>query len=207
VTGGRRLARIWRHTFFLTNSKARTMSGSQQGRRRGPGGAGTWGSMLAIVADRAVEAAAAVLMLAMLAVVVLGVGCRMANQPLVWTDELAQYLLVWLGFLGWVIASRRQSHIRITVLLVRLPRLLRVGLEIAIQLAIVLLALILIWQAGPLIRRNIDVEAVTLPFPSAMLYVLLPVLAIVLVAQAAKEIRGVLRYGDVSRSDPGAGAL
>ena len=146
-------------------------------------------------------------MLAMLSVVVIGVVFRAANSPLVWTDELAQYLLVWLGFVGWIIASRRQSHIRITMLLDRLPLYLRRSFEIVIQLAIILFAAILIWQAGPLIKRNIDVETVTLPFPSAMLYVLLPVLGLTLVIQAALEIRAVVRGVGSPRQGPGASAL
>jgi TRAP-type C4-dicarboxylate transport system permease small subunit len=155
------------------------------------------------LADRLVEAIAVVLMMAMLGTVVLGVAFRAAGAPLVWTDELAQYLLVWLGFVGWIIASRRQSHIRITVLLDRLPVLMRRTLEIAIQLAIVALAAILTWQAGPLIRRNLDVETVTLPFPSAMLYVLLPVLGLSLVVQAVIEIREVLAGAPRVRPEPG----
>lgn len=157
--------------------------------------------------DRGVEAAAVLVMLSLLATVVAGVVTRMANQPLVWTDELAQYLLVWLGFLGWIIGVRRQSHIRIVTFVDRLPRVGRVAFEVLAQLGILTLAAIMIWHAGPLIRRNIDVEAVTLPFPTAMLYVLLPVVGVVLVAQALFEIHRTLSRGDRPRDTSGATGL
>lgn len=144
-------------------------------------------------ADRLVEALAVVLMLAMLGVVILGVASRAVNSPLVWTDELAQYLLVWLGFLGWIIATRRGNHIRVTIGLELLPASVRWLGEVAVQLAIIVFAAVLMWQSGPLIRRNLDVETVTLPFPSAMLYVMLPVLAIALLAQAVADIALLLR--------------
>jgi TRAP-type C4-dicarboxylate transport system permease small subunit len=150
--------------------------------------------------DRCVELVAVVLMLAMLGTVVLGVATRSAGRPVVWTDELAQYLLVWLGFVGFILASRRGSHIRVTVLLDRFPERLRKLLEVAIRLAIVVFAAVLIWQAGPLIRRNIDVETVTLPFPAAVLYVLLPVLGLALAVQAAVDIGDIVRVGP-ARSD------
>jgi TRAP-type transport system small permease protein len=159
------------------------------------------------MADAILHAAAVLLMLTMLAVVVLGVAFRAANTPLVWSDELAQYLLVWLGFTGWIIASRRRNHIRITVFIDKLPDLVRRAVEIVIQLAIIGFAVVLIWQSYGLIQRNSDVYAVTLPFPSALLYALLPVLAIALVGQAAIEIRDVLRGRDRAGLDHGGQIL
>ena len=50
--------------------------------------------------DRLVRAAAVGLLLALLVAVLLGVASRQLNAPLAWTDELAQYLLVWTGFTG-----------------------------------------------------------------------------------------------------------
>lgn len=145
-----------------------------------------------------------VCMLAMLAVVVLGVAFRAANNAISWTDELAQYLLVWVGFLGWIIASRRRSHIRIGVLIDRLPSAARVAAELLIQVLVIALAVILLWQAQGLIARNIDVYAVTLPFPSAMLYALLPVLGVALILQAVADMVDAVRRPDRLKSASGA---
>ena len=57
------------------------------------------------LSDRLVELAAAILLLAMLAAVFLGVAFRLINQPLAWSDELAQYLMVWTAFVGWILAG------------------------------------------------------------------------------------------------------
>ena len=159
------------------------------------------------MADRSLEAAAVILMLAMLSVVVAGVVFRALGSPLVWTDELAQYLLVWLGLIGWMIASRRRNHIRITVFLDKLPDTLRRAVEVAIHLAIVGFATVLIWQSHGLIQRNIDIEAVTLPFPSALLYVLLPLLGLVLIVEAVADIRAAISGPERSARDHGGKAL
>jgi TRAP-type C4-dicarboxylate transport system permease small subunit len=74
------------------------------------------------LSDRIVRGAAVALLLSLLVAVLLGVLSRQLNAPLAWTDELAQYLLVWTGFVGWIIAARRRSHIRITVFADKLPR-------------------------------------------------------------------------------------
>ncbi len=158
-------------------------------------------------ADRVLEVAAVILLFVMLGVVVLGVAFRAANAPLVWTDELAQYLLVWIGFIGWMIASRRRNHIRITLFIDRLPTVLRCAAEIIIQLAIILFALVLIYQSRGLIARNIDVEAVTLPFPSALMYALLPLLGATLILQAMAEIGDVINRRDRGALDQGGKIL
>jgi len=59
-----------------------------------------------------VEWWAALLLVLMVVVVCLGVFFRyVLNSSLVWYDEFASYLLVWLTFYGAVVASYRRRHI------------------------------------------------------------------------------------------------
>ena len=155
---------------------------------------------LATVADRMVRAAAATLLLSLLACVFLGVAFRQFNNPLAWSDELAQYLLVWTGFTGWVIATRRRSHIRISVFADRLPGTARRALEIAIQLAIIAFGAILARYSLGLIERTWDVDSVSLPLTTAVLYLPIPVAGLALMLQAIVEIGDALR-GDIRLPD------
>lgn len=143
---------------------------------------------LRVLTDRTLHILAVWLLLALLFSVVAGVVSRQLSAPLAWTDELAQYLLVWTGFCGWMIASRKRSHIRITVLVDLFPRMAARLTEIITQLAIIFLGLGLIWHSQGLIRRTLDVESISLPLPAAVLYFPLPVLGIVLIAQALIDI-------------------
>jgi TRAP-type C4-dicarboxylate transport system permease small subunit len=152
-------------------------------------------SRLAAVIDRATEIIAVAVTLALLTVVVLGISFRLANDPLVWTDELARYLMVWLALLGWTIATRRRAHIRITILIDRLPRGLRILTEVAIQLAMMTFGALLAWHSVELIERAWDVEAVSLPMPSALLYILVPLAGLAVVAQAITDIVLAIRGG------------
>ncbi len=64
-----------------------------------------------------VEAAAAVLVLAEIVILFVGVVARFGfHRPLVWTDELASILFLWLAMLGSVIALQRGSHMRLTAI-------------------------------------------------------------------------------------------
>jgi tripartite ATP-independent transporter DctM subunit len=62
-----------------------------------------------------VEVAAATLVAAEIIILFGGVVARYVfNSPLVWSDELASILFLWLAMLGAVIAFRRDEHMRMT---------------------------------------------------------------------------------------------
>ncbi len=64
-----------------------------------------------------VEAAAAALCLAEIVILFVGVLARFVfHRPLVWTDELASILFLWLAMLGSVIALQRGQHMRLTAI-------------------------------------------------------------------------------------------
>jgi tripartite ATP-independent transporter DctM subunit len=64
------------------------------------------------------EGPAALLVLAEIVVLFAGVTARYAfHSPLVWTDELASILFLWLAMLGSVIALQRSEHMRLTAII------------------------------------------------------------------------------------------
>ena len=61
-------------------------------------------------------------MLAEIVVLFAGVVARYVfHTPLVWSDELASILFLWLAMLGAVVALRRGEHMRMTALVGRVP--------------------------------------------------------------------------------------
>ncbi|OWJ66678.1 TRAP transporter large permease subunit [Inquilinus limosus] len=92
-----------------------------------------------------VEAAAAFLVLAEIAILLSGVVARyLLHAPLVWSDELASILFLWLSMLGAVVALRRGEHMRMTGLVGRLGPRPRAVLEVlAVVAPLAFLALIL----------------------------------------------------------------
>ncbi len=162
---------------------------------------------LAALADRLLRIAAVALLLALLASVMTGVISRQIGRPVPWSDELAQYLLVWTGFTGWIIAARRGSHIRINVFIDMLPRGFRIAMEIAIQISIIVFAVALLRWGWPLIGRNWDIEWVGLPLSAALLYVPVPIAAAGLILQAATGLRAAFHGRLPHEPEPGAQPL
>ncbi len=68
-----------------------------------------------------VEVPAALLVVADIVVLLAGVVARFVlHSPLVWSDELASILFLWLAMFGSVVALRRGEHMRMTAIVARL---------------------------------------------------------------------------------------
>src|SRR5437879_12555227 len=62
-----------------------------------------------------VEIPAAILVVAEIVILFAGVVARYGlHQPLIWSDELASILFLWLAMLGAAVAFRRSEHMRMT---------------------------------------------------------------------------------------------
>lgn len=79
-----------------------------------------------------VEHVAAAIVLIEIIVLFAGVVARYAlHSPLVWSDELASILFLWLSMLGAVVALRRGEHMRMTALVNNVRPAVRARLEVA----------------------------------------------------------------------------
>ncbi|WP_373683016.1 TRAP transporter large permease subunit [Paraburkholderia sp. UYCP14C] len=110
---------------------------------------------------RCVEIPAALLVVAEILVLLAGVTSRyLLHKPLIWSDELASMLFVWLAMLGAVIALRRGEHMRMTALVGKASPQFRAFLEV-VAIAAPLAFLLLI--AGPAVDFAQDQSIITTP--------------------------------------------
>jgi len=95
---------------------------------------------------RLTEIPAAALVLANIAVLLAGVVSRYVfHSPLVWSDELAGIMFLWMSMLGAVVALRRGEHMRMTAFVAKASPRVRAFLDVlalAASLAFLLLTLI-----------------------------------------------------------------
>jgi TRAP-type C4-dicarboxylate transport system permease small subunit len=72
--------------------------------------------------DKTLETGLWVSMLAMTLTVIWQVFTRFVmRDPSSWTEELAIFLLIWIGLLGSAVALRRKAHLGIDILVLRFP--------------------------------------------------------------------------------------
>ncbi len=91
-----------------------------------------------------IEVPAALLVAAEVVILLLGVTSRYLLQaPLVWSDELASILFLWLAMLGAIIAFQRGEHMRMTAIVGKLEPRARAMLDlIAVAAAVAFLAFV-----------------------------------------------------------------
>jgi TRAP-type C4-dicarboxylate transport system permease small subunit len=160
-------------------------------------------SALQFALDRAIRWGAIGLTIALLVVVMLGVITRALNDPLIWTDEISRFLMVWTAVAGWLLASRRRAHIRIRFFHDLLPRPAWRGWEIIIQAGIVLFGALLAWYGLDIAIRNHDMEALTLPLSLAWMYVPIVIAGLVTVGQGVVELGERIRRVRPAPADEG----
>ncbi len=144
--------------------------------------------------DKAAAFVCCALVVALLSCVSLGVVTRSLGAPLIWTDELSRFLMVWLAVFGWVAASRKRIHVRIRFFQDRLPRRAHQATELAIQSAMTLFgALVTAYSVG-LIGKNHDLEATSLPISMAWMYAPMVLGGAITALQGASEVVETLRH-------------
>ncbi len=108
-----------------------------------------------------VEMPAALLVLADITVLFAGVTARYAlHSPLLWSDELASILFLWLAMLGSVIALRRGEHMRMTATVSKCDPHRRALMELV---AIAASLAFLVMVAWPSLGYALDERAITTP--------------------------------------------
>ncbi len=94
---------------------------------------------------------------------------------LVWSDELASILFLWLAMLGAVVAMQRGEHMRLTAIATRLPPAWRgIAEALAVAVAALFLAMILPGALDAM-RDDMDIETPALAWSGAIRTAALPV--------------------------------
>jgi TRAP-type C4-dicarboxylate transport system permease small subunit len=112
-----------------------------------------------------VEWWAIALMAAMVVVVCWAVFTRyVLNSSLVWYDEFASYLLVWLTFYGAVVADYQRRHINFDLLVNKLKPTARRVVDVIGELFVLGFQFVLLYYGWVLTERMGDETAISLPW-------------------------------------------
>jgi TRAP-type C4-dicarboxylate transport system permease small subunit len=157
------------------------------------------------VAERAIDWAAIAVFTGIFACIFMQVILRYAfDSPLTWSEELARYLMIWCAFLGWVIASRHDSHLAMTYVIDKAPRRARAAVRITIEAATLLFAWVLGQRGLQLAVGSWDIENVAVPFNLGVVYLIEPIAATAIALYAAGKLVAALRelFVAAPASDP-----
>ncbi|PWC41900.1 TRAP transporter large permease subunit [Azospirillum sp. TSO22-1] len=136
-----------------------------------------------------VEIPAALLVVAEILVLLAGVVSRyLLHQPIVWSDELASILFLWLAMLGAAVAFRRGEHMRMTAVVGMCPPPVRAFLDLVAIAAPLAFLLMVVGPALEFAEEEMFITTPALDLPNAWRAAALPVGSALMLAMAGLRL-------------------
>ncbi len=123
------------------------------------------------------------------------------NNSLGWTEEIARYLLIGVTFIGAISAVRRESHIAVELLYRWLPRPLRYGLQILVDIVMLVFFTAMTWLCTQMAQRTFQ-KMVSINVPKSTLYWIVAVCFAFMAIYALVVLVRHLRSGTSRLIDP-----
>jgi len=131
-----------------------------------------------------------------MAVMVLNVLWQVASRfilgtPSSFTDELARYLMIWIGILGAAYVSGKNMHVAIDVLPSRLSEGTQKKLKLIVRVLIILFCLTAMVIGGlrlVYITYVLDQNSAALQVPLALVYMVIPISGLLIIYYKISDI-------------------
>src|SRR5258708_32308314 len=125
---------------------------------------------------RLVEFPAALLVVAEIVILFAGVVARSGlHRPLIWSDELASILFLWLAMLGAAVAFRRSEHMRMTAIVANARPAMRAYLDLVATSAALAFLVMIAWPAYEYAYEESFITTPALQIPNIWRAAALPV--------------------------------
>ncbi|MDR1533646.1 MAG: TRAP transporter small permease [Planctomycetota bacterium] len=147
--------------------------------------------------EKAMDILSIILFSGVFVAVLLQIFCRyVLGSPLVWSEELSRILFIWVALIGWTLAMRHGSHLRIEFLMDKMPAGMRRGMDLTFMACNLFFMGFLTWIGVRMVGRSTYIPTTTMPFIStACIYAALPfssLVCIIYIILDSLEILGVL---------------
>jgi tripartite ATP-independent transporter DctM subunit len=142
-----------------------------------------------------VEIPAAILVVAEIVVLFAGVVSRYVfHSPLIWSDELASILFLWLAMFGAAVAFRRGEHMRMTAMMAGASPKMRAFLDLVAICAALAFLLLIAWPAYEYAYEESYITTPALAISNSWRAAALPVGVALMALFAALRL---IRFGDL----------
>jgi TRAP-type C4-dicarboxylate transport system permease small subunit len=134
------------------------------------------------------------------------VGRYFLHAPIRWSDEVAQFLFLWLSYLGALAALMGGRHYSFPNLINMLPANLRLAAKTVSDLIVLAMLAILVWGGVVLVDLLHYQRSPAIDLPVYYVYAALPLvsflMALVIVFQIIARLRGARELGQDSPNPP-----
>ncbi|MDQ0255892.1 TRAP-type C4-dicarboxylate transport system permease small subunit [Evansella vedderi] len=99
------------------------------------------------------------------------------SSPLVWSEELAQLIFIYVGLLGVSACIKDNSHVSIDFFVLKFPPVLQKIINIFIQVLILACVALIFFISIRITGRQVPIDIVSLKISSVYKYIALPILS------------------------------
>ncbi len=125
------------------------------------------------------------------------------NDPIVWSEELIQLIYVWICYMGWTIAERKDSHIRITSVCSALPMKAQKWLQAFNHILCIAFSVLMVVYGVRLVGAGAKRTAVSLALSYGIVYVMGPICNFIIVCYETAGLLECMVKGPRDYSDKG----
>jgi len=157
--------------------------------------------------DRMLQGVLLLLMIALTAIVVLGVVYRKLGASLSWYDEIAAIALAWVTYYGAAYAALNRAHIGFEGLINVMPMRLRMASVVLAEILVITFFVLLAWMGLRVLRVLEGDGLVSLPWvPLQLTQSVIPIGAVLFVVAQLMSFPGYLaaaRAGSIGKFEAG----
>lgn len=125
------------------------------------------------------------------------------NDPIVWSEEMIRLTYVWICYLGWVIAEKADSHIRITAILNMLPKKAQKWLQFVCHIITIAFSLLMVYYGIFLVQAGTKRTAVSFKMNFSVVYLICPICNAIIIAYEIAACKECLTEGPRDYRDKG----
>jgi TRAP-type C4-dicarboxylate transport system permease small subunit len=112
------------------------------------------------------------------------------NASLIWSEEAARYLMVWITFLGSSVALKRGGHIKVTIIMDLLPKRSHHFVVLGSYAVVSFTLLVITYHGLKLAITNMHQLSPALQMPIGIVYFCLPIGGSLMMLQMVERIWG-----------------
>ncbi|QCR33514.1 TRAP transporter small permease [Lysinibacillus sp. SGAir0095] len=117
------------------------------------------------------------------------------NNPSTFSEELAKYCFVWLVLFGAAFVFGENGHMRIEFIQDALPKKLKIGVQIFIELCIIAFSALVLLSGGLTITKLAWVQmSAALHIPVGYLYAVMPICGVIVIFYCIYNIYYILKH-------------
>ena len=110
------------------------------------------------------------------------------RNPIIWSEELIRLMYIWICYMGWTLASRYKTYIRITFLIDSFPPIPKKLIETVNCLLIIVFSAFMVYYGSKMTMIASSGKGITVPISFAFVYVIAPVTNFIILMYQLVEI-------------------